>query len=317
MGFAGRKAPSAARTWPFLAGFVTAEGRLAARAQARGGLTAFAYEFLRFGVKQGWACLFGGLICALLIGTHLFYPADAPLTRYDFLTIAAVLIQVALLALGMETWEEAKVIAIYHVVGTAMEIFKTGVGSWIYPEASLLRVMGVPLFTGFMYASIGSYIARVWRLFDFRFTRHPPLALTLPLAGAIYLNFFSHHYVADMRTLLFIATGVLFAGTVVHFKVWQVHRKMPLLLGFVLVSLFIWLAENIGTATRVWIYPNQAAGWSPVSAAKLGSWFLLMIVSYVLVTLVNRPEPMPEAAPASRPSPGSTATALGAVDQLT
>ena len=317
MGFAGRKAPSAARTWPFLAGFVAAEGRLAARAQARGRLTAFAYEFLRFGVKQGWACLFGGLICALLIGTHLFYPADAPLTRYDFLTITAVLIQVALLALGMETWEEAKVIAIYHLVGTAMEIFKTGVGSWIYPEASLLRVMGVPLFTGFMYASIGSYIARVWRLFDFRFTRHPPLALTLPLAGAIYLNFFSHHYVADLRALLFIATGVLFAGTVVHFKVWQVHRKMPLLLGFVLVSLFIWLAENIGTATRVWIYPNQAADWSPVSAAKLGSWFLLMIVSYVLVTLVNRPEPMPEAAPASRPSPGSPATAPGAVDQLT
>lgn len=317
MRLAGRKAPSAARTWPFLAGFVAAEGRLAARAQARGRLTAFAYEFLRFGVKQGWACLFGGLICALLIGTHLFYPADAPLTRYDFLTIAAVLIQVALLALGMETWEEAKVIAIYHLVGTAMEIFKTGVGSWIYPEASLLRVMGVPLFTGFMYASIGSYIARVWRLFDFRFTRHPPLALTLPLAGAIYLNFFSHHYVADLRALLFIATGVLFAGTVVHFKVWQVHRKMPLLLGFVLVSLFIWLAENIGTATRVWIYPNQAAGWSPVSAAKLGSWFLLMIVSYVLVTLVNRPERMPEVAPASRPSPGSPVPAPGAVDQLT
>ena len=317
MGFAGRMAPSAARTWPFLAGFVAAEGRLAARAQARGRLTAFAYEFLRFGVKQGWACLFGGLICALLIGTHLFYPADAPLTRYDFLTIAAVLIQVALLALGMETWEEAKVIAIYHLVGTAMEIFKTGVGSWIYPEASLLRVMGVPLFTGFMYASIGSYIARVWRLFDFRFTRHPPLALTLPLAGAIYLNFFSHHYVADLRALLFIATGVLFAGTVVHFKVWQVHRKMPLLLGFVLVSLFIWLAENIGTATRVWIYPNQAADWSPVSAAKLGSWFLLMIVSYVLVTLVNRPERMPEVAPASRLRPGSPVPAPGAVDQLT
>ena len=76
---------------------------------------------------------------------------------------------------------------------------------------------------------------------------------------------------------------------------------MPLLLGFVLVSLFIWFAENIGTASRVWLYPNQAAGWSPVSAAKLGSWFLLMIVSYVLVTLVNRPEPCSEAEP-TRPA---------------
>ena len=303
----GRGTPSAARNWPFLAGFVAVERRLGERAQAAGRLPAFAYEFLRFGVKQGWACLFGGLICALLIGTHLFYPADAPLSRYDFLTLAAILIQVALLALGMETWEEAKVIALYHVVGTAMEIFKTGVGSWIYPEASLLRIMGVPLFTGFMYASIGSYIARVWRLFDFRFTRHPPLMFTLPLAGAIYLNFFSHHYVADMRAMLFIATGVLFGGTVVHFKVWNVYRQMPLLLGFVLVAGFIWLAENIGTASRVWLYPNQTAGWSPVSAAKLGSWFLLMIVSYVLVTLVSRPEPCPEAATAQPADPGPEA----------
>jgi uncharacterized membrane protein YoaT (DUF817 family) len=99
-------------------------------------------------------------------------------------------------------------------------------------------------------------------------------------SGTPMINFFSHHYVADMRAMLFIATGVLFSGTVVHFKVWHVYRQMPLLLGFVLVAGFIWLAENIGTASRVWLYPNQAAGWSPVSAAKLGSWFLLMIVSY-------------------------------------
>ncbi|SFL30804.1 Uncharacterized membrane protein YoaT, DUF817 family [Methylorubrum salsuginis] len=289
--------PSAARNWPFLAGFVAAERRLGERAQRAKRVAAFAYEFLRFGVKQGWACLFAGLICALLIGTYLFYPADAALTRYDFLTLAALAIQIALLALGMETWEEAKVIALYHLVGTAMELFKTSAGSWIYPEPSFLRIAGVPLFTGFMYASVGSYIARVWRLFDFRFTRHPPLVLTLPLAGAIYLNFFSHHYVADLRVVLFAATALLFGRTVVHFKVWHVHRSMPLVVGFGLVSLFIWLAENIGTGARVWLYPSQAAGWSPVSAAKLGSWFLLMIVSYVLVTLVNRPEPMPEVAP--------------------
>ncbi|GEO99758.1 hypothetical protein GCM10007887_28290 [Methylobacterium haplocladii] len=264
-------------------------------------------------MKQGWACLFGGLICALLIGTHLFYPANAWLGRYDFLTLSAVAIQVALLALRMETWEEAKVIALYHVVGTAMEIFKTGVGSWIYPGESLLRIAGVPLFTGFMYASIGSYIARVWRLFDFRFTRHPPLAFTLPLALAIYLNFFGHHYGPDLRLVLFAATAVLFGRTTVHFKVWHVHRAMPLLLGFGLVALFIWFAENIGTATRVWVYPNQTAGWSMVSTAKLGSWFLLMIVSYVLVTLVSRPQRYSAEAPAGRfaDGPVPAGTSLG------
>jgi uncharacterized membrane protein YoaT (DUF817 family) len=64
---------------------------------------------------------------------------------------------------------------------------------------------------------------------------------------------------------------------------------MPLLLGFTLVALFIWLAENIGTFANAWRYPNQSGGWEWVSAAKLGSWFLLMIISYAMVSVVNRP----------------------------
>ncbi|MGR5503916.1 DUF817 family protein, partial [Vibrio sp. DNB22_10_4] len=87
-------------------------------------------------------------------------------------------IQIALLWLKLETWDEAKVILMFHVAGTGMEVFKTAVGSWIYPEASLLRIGGVPLFTGFMYASVGSYIARAWREFDLRFSHHPPLVVT-------------------------------------------------------------------------------------------------------------------------------------------
>ena len=164
--------PTSARNWPWLARFVTfdeAAGRWAEQNRWRIAV----YEFVRFGIKQGWACLFGGLMLALLMATHWFYPADALLARYDFLVVAAVAIQVVMLWTGMETWEEAKVIAIFHLVGTIMEIFKTEVVSWTYPEESVLRVAAVPLFTGFMYASVGSYIARVWRLFDFRFTRHP------------------------------------------------------------------------------------------------------------------------------------------------
>lgn len=282
-------AASAARLWPALARFVAAEARVGDWAQARGPWVAGGYEFLRFGIKQGWACLFGGLLCAALIASYLFYPPDAALSRYDALTLAAIAIQAGLLLTRMETWEEAKIIALYHVVGTVMEVFKTSVGSWIYPEASLLRIAGVPLFTGFMYASVGSYIARVWRLFDFRFAHHPRLRSTLPLAGAIYLNFFSHHAVWDMRFALFAATALLFGRTWVYFEVWRVHRRMPLLLGFGLVAVFIWIAENIGTYTRVWLYPAQVAGWAPVPWQKFGSWLLLMIVSYVLVTLVSRP----------------------------
>ena len=285
---------SGARHWAPLARFIEAEARIGAWA-ARRRSTLVLYELARFGIKQGWACLFGALMLALLIGTHLLYPRGAALARYDFLVIAAVGIQVAMLAFKLETWEEAKVILIFHVVGTAMEVFKTSVGSWLYPEASVLRIGGVPLFTGFMYAAIGSYIARCWRLFDFRFTHHPPLWALVLLAVGIYVNFFAHHYVWDARVLLFALTLLLFGRCWIHFKVWRVHRRMPLLVGFALVALFIWFAENIGTFTAAWVYPNQRHGWQLVTTAKLGAWFLLMIISYVLVALVNRPQAMPAA----------------------
>ena len=256
-------------------------------AAARGGIAPPIYEFLRFGVKQAWACLFGGAMLALLLGTYFLYPAGAPVSRYDVLTVAALLIQLALIASRLETREEASVIFLFHVTGTIMEIFKTSVGSWIYPETSLLRIAGVPLFTGFMYAAVGSYIARAWRLFDFRFTGHPPLWATGLLALAIYVNFFTHHYTVDIRLALFLLAAMLFGPSWVHFRVWRVHRRMPLLLGLVLVALFIWFAENLGTFARAWVYPNQAAGWSPVAPEKLGSWFLLMLISYVMVSAVN------------------------------
>ncbi|MEN5157009.1 DUF817 domain-containing protein [Achromobacter spanius] len=282
----------AASDWPLIADLQQWEARLASNLASRGRLGVALYEFLRFGVKQAWACLFGGLMCALLLGTHWWYPKDAALARYDFLTLAALGIQAALLALRMETWSEARVILMFHVVGTCMEIFKTAAGSWIYPEASVLRIGGVPLFTGFMYAAVGSYLARVWRLFDFRFRAHPPLAATVALSVLIYLNFFAHHYVWDFRWALFAMTAMLFARTWVYFRIWQVYRRMPLLLGFVLVALFIWFAENIGTFTNAWRYPNQSHVWQVVSIAKLGSWFLLMIISYVMVSAVNRPRPI-------------------------
>ena len=292
---------SAASIWAPLRPFIAVERRLGLAA-ARQPLTAFLYEFLRFGLKQGWACLFGAIMVALLIGSHLLYPRGAALARYDFLVIAAVLVQIAMLALKLETLEEALVILLFHVTGTAMEIFKTSVGSWIYPEPSLLRIAGVPLFTGFMYACVGSYIARSWRLFDFRFTHHPPIWAALALAAAIYVNFFGHHYMADLRWVLFCVTLALFGRCFVYFKVWRSYRRMPLMIGWGLVAIFIWIAENIGTFTSTWLYPSQLHGWSPVGIGKLGSWYLLLIISYAMVALVNRPRRMGRSVGAAMPS---------------
>lgn len=275
--------------------FTSVEARIDAAAHAvldrmpAHGVSGALVEFAVFGLKQAWACLFGGALLALIIATKYLWPHDAALARYDFLFLGALALQVGLLAGRLETLGEAKVILIFHVVGTAMEIFKTGAGSWIYPEENLFRIGGVPLFSGFMYAAVGSYIARITRIFDLRYTGYPPLWTTALLAVAIYVNFFSHHFVADIRIVLFAATAVLFLRTVVHFRVFRFRHRMPLLLGFLLVALFIWVAENIGTWSRAWIYPGQADGWTPVSIAKLGAWYLLMIISFVLVTFVHRP----------------------------
>ena len=156
----------------------------------------------------------------------------AVLTFFVFLSAVAICIQAAMLIFRLETLEEAKVILAYHVVGTIMEVFKTDIGSWVYPEASFFRVGGVPLFSGFMYAAIGSYIARCWRLFDFRFLHHPPLWAVYLLAVAIYVNFYTHHYTFDVRYLLFAAAAVIFGRTWIYYKVWHVYRRMPLLVGW-------------------------------------------------------------------------------------
>ena len=247
------------------------------------GWPSWVYEFLLFGFKQGWACLFGGLMLALLLATHLFYPEHAALDRYDFITLAALAIQIGMLGFRLETLSEAKVIFAFHVVGTVMELFKTSAGSWAYPEPAVLRIGAVPLFSGFMYGAVGSYLARVWRIFGFRFTGFPDRRLAWALAVAIYVNFFAHHWLPDVRLLLFAAMFVLFRRTRVYFTPWRKERQMPLLVGWLLVALFIWFAENLGTFAHAWAYPSQHGHWTMVSPMKLGAWYLLMYISFVLV----------------------------------
>ena len=130
-------------------------------------------EFLVFALKQAWACIFGAALLAVLFGTELWYPNNAAFARNDFVTIAAVIIQVSMIALRLETLRELRVIILFHIVGTGMELFKTSVGSWTYEGPGVLHLYSVPLYSGFMYAAVGSYLVRVFRLFDLRFDRYP------------------------------------------------------------------------------------------------------------------------------------------------
>ena len=259
----------------------------------RHGFSGALVEFLVFGLKQAWACLFGGLMLGLIILSKFLWTDASVLphliTRYDFLFLAAITIQILMLFCRLETWREMKIILIFHIVGTIMEIFKTHMGPWVYPEANFFRIGGVPLFSGFMYAAVGSYMARINRIFDIRLAHYPPLPLTFILVTAIYINFFSHHYLPDIRWLLFSCTALLFWRTSMHYRVFRFRHQMPLLLAFFLTSFFIWIAENIGTWSRVWLYPGQHDQWVPVSLSKLGSWYLLMIISVVLVTIIHPP----------------------------
>jgi len=250
-------------------------------------LPAVMSELVMFTLKQGWACLFGGLLLIAILLTRQFWPANVPIARYDALFVFAIAVQVIFLWRKLETWEEARVILLFHLTGTAMEWFKVHAGSWSYPEPGLFKIMDVPLFSGFMYASVGSYMARVIRIFDMRFAPYPPFWITVLLAVAIYVNFFAHHFLPDIRLGLFVATVLIYARTIIWFRISARDWRMPLPVAAFLSSIALWVAENIGTATGTWLYSGQRPDqW--VSFAKLGSWYLLLYVAFVTVTLVTR-----------------------------
>jgi uncharacterized membrane protein YoaT (DUF817 family) len=244
-------------------------------------------EFVMFILKQAWASLFGVLFLLVIILSSIFWQDDWLLKRYDALFIFAVSTQFLFLALKLESLREAKVIILFHIVGTVMEVFKIKMGSWSYPEPGLIKIADVPLFSGFMYASVGSYMARVIRIFDMRFAPYPPFWHTVALAVAIYMNFFIQHYIYDIRNLLFVATLVIFWRTRIWFFIGHVPRWMPLPLAAFLSAFFMWIAENVGTMTGTWLYHNQGT-FELVRWGKLGSWYLLLYISFLLVTLLYR-----------------------------
>jgi uncharacterized membrane protein YoaT (DUF817 family) len=262
-------------------------------------------ELLMFVLKQGWACLFGGLMLAAIVGSKSVWQDDWPLHRYDALLVFALIVQGLFLWAKLETWAEARVIVLFHLTGTVMEWFKVGAGSWAYPEPALFKLLGVPLFSGFMYASVGSYIARVIRIFEMRFAPYPPIWQSFVLAGAIYGNFFAHHVLPDIRLGLFAATLLVFWRTRVWFVVSKAERWMPMVLAAALSSLALWTAENIGTMTGTWIYSGHVvAHWTGLG--KLGSWYLLLYVAFVTVSLVSR-EALEAGQRTVKPSPAKPA----------
>ena len=240
-------------------------------------------EFLYFGVKQARACLFAGLFFAAVFSVPR--AGLLGLARYDVLLIVAILIQGIMVWTRLESIDELKAIMLFHVLGFVLEAFKTSaaIQSWSYPDQALTKVFGVPLFSGFMYAAVGSYIIQAWRMLDLRIEHHPPHWLAGLTAALIYINFFTHHAIGDYRWSIAAGLLVLYARTSVVFRSLDRDRRMPLLLSFVLIGFFIWLAENINTYFGVWKYPNQIGAWARVHTGKWSSWSLLVIMSFTII----------------------------------
>jgi uncharacterized membrane protein YoaT (DUF817 family) len=246
-------------------------------------MRAFLEEFFLFGLKQARACVFAAAFFGLL-----FLSRHVPLSglaRYDFLFLAALVVQAVLLLSGLESKGEVQVLCGFHALGLTLELFKThpAIGSWSYPEEAVLKLGTVPLYSGFMYAAVASYMCQAWRLLRLELVAYPSPRLSVPLAAAIYLNFFTNAFLPDLRWPLFLAVLVVFSRTWVRFTVRKQQRAMPLVLSFVLIGFFVWVAENISTFLGAWVYPSQRAAWQLVSLGILSSWSLLVIVSFILV----------------------------------
>lgn len=251
------------------------------------GMARFGLDFLWFGIKELRACLFAGLFFVAIFSVPragLF-----GIARYDVLLLIALAIQLMMIAVRLETWDELKAITLFHLLGFALELFKTSsaIGSWHYPDDAWSKIGGVPLFSGFMYAAVGSYIIQCWRLMDLKIRHHPPILFAVLLSLALYANFFTHHFIGDYRWhIACIALG-LYARSEVIFTPYDRPYRMPLLVAFILIGFFIWLAENLGTLFGVWQYPNQIGAWATVHVGKWGAWSLLVMMTFTITLFLK------------------------------
>ncbi len=240
----------------------------------------------RFIQQAASAALFGILLLlAFVVTSTMGSDSYLGLFRYDYLLFYALIIQLCMLYLKLESWDEAKVIALFHLMAMVMEIFLTHpqIASWQYPQPAIFKLYTVPLFAGFMYSAVGSFFARSIRIYQISLTQLPSFANMLCLSLLSYINFMSKFFIYDLRDVLFLWSVLIFYKTRVHFKLKQQQYQIPMLVVLLLLAFIIWVAENISTFYKIWLYPSQVEEWHMVGWGKLGSWYLLLLLSLVLV----------------------------------
>jgi uncharacterized membrane protein YoaT (DUF817 family) len=171
---------------------------------------------------------------------------------------------------GWKRWTRPGVLA-FHIVGTVMELFKTAVGSWQYPDQPAAHRRRAPVFRPCMppwaaisRASGGSSISASIT------TRHAGIHAA---GGRDLVNFSPATGLPDIRP----AVRGDDAAVPAHAHLVPRVARRPLdaaAARLVSVAAFIWFAENIATFSRAWIYPRQTDGWSmvgPIQAGRMAS----------------------------------------------
>lgn len=251
----------------------------------------------QFYLKSG-ADFFTKAVAAALFGILLLiaFALTAPMAnqafygffRYDYLLLFCLIVQGCLLYYKLETWEEAKVIALFHFLAFLMELFLThpAIGSWQYPQPAVFKIYTVPLFAGFMYSAVGSFFARSLRLYQVKIENLPKFSYLFIFSILAYLNFMTKFFIPDIRVGLFIWSVILFYRSKIYFQVYRKTYCLPMLPILLLLALIIWIAENVSTFYQIWLYPSQVQQWHMVSWGKFGSWYLLLMFSLVLVLYI-------------------------------
>jgi uncharacterized membrane protein YoaT (DUF817 family) len=239
----------------------------------------FLEEFWIFSWRNALSCIFPAFIFLCLGLSHLI-PAVIP--RYDFMLLMCLVMQIVMVLTRLESKDEVLVICVFHVLGLMMELYKVSMGSWSYPEFAYTKISGVPLYSGFMYASVASFMCQAWRRFDLKMERWPRHGVGWVLGAAIYINFFTLHLLYDLRWVLSLMILIAFLPSKVYFTTTR-SRYFPVVLSFLLIGLFIWFAENAATFLGAWKYTYQHKSWQMVKLHKISSWTLMAIVSYIIV----------------------------------
>src|SRR5215207_4975375 len=172
-------------------------------------------QLLRFAWVEAQCCLFALLF---FLGLALVRVVPQPVDPADALLVWCLGVTLVLWLLRWETGREVAVIFGFHLVGLALELFKVAQGSWSYPDTGLATIGGVPLYSGFMYAAVGSYVCQAWRRFDLRITGYHART-TAFVALLVYLNFFASHVTVDVRLALALVLILVTRRSWVHFTV--------------------------------------------------------------------------------------------------